>query len=161
MEIETMGNSVPNSGRVPFIQKFGFGVGSLGEVIMANLILGLANAIYNIEMGVPAWLIGIAVCVPRLWDAFTDPVNHLDAILSVSGINAIQWVQPPGDGRPIIQWVDLIKRIQQDGKSVVVDLEKEELDDFMEVIRPEGIFLCIASNDVQEQKKIVSKVEKW
>ena len=47
---------------------------------MANLISLLANMIYNVELGVPASLIGLAVALPRLWEAFTDPVigNYSD-----------------------------------------------------------------------------------
>lgn len=60
--------------KVPFLQKVSFGIGSLGEVIMANIILCLGNGIYNLGLGVEAWMIGLAVSIPRLWDAFTDPV---------------------------------------------------------------------------------------
>jgi hypothetical protein len=87
--------------------------------------------------------------------------NHLESILSLPEINAIQWVQPPGDGLPIMQWVGLIKRIQAAGKSVVVNLLKEELEGFIEQMNPKGLFLCIASDDENEQKDIIARVEKW
>jgi GPH family glycoside/pentoside/hexuronide:cation symporter len=61
-------------GRVSFFQKASFGIGSLGEVIMSNIILCLGYGIYNIGLGVDAWLIGLAVSIPRFWEAFTDPV---------------------------------------------------------------------------------------
>ncbi len=87
--------------------------------------------------------------------------NHLESILSVPEINAIQWVQPPGEGRPIMQWVGLIKRIQAAGKSVVVSMAKEELEDFIEQMNPKGLFLCIAADSEKEQKDIIARVEKW
>jgi hypothetical protein len=86
--------------------------------------------------------------------------RHLDYILSVKEINAIQWVQGMGDDLPIMQWVPLIKRIQDAGKSVVVDLTINELDDFMKAVKPEGIMLCIAA-DLSDQPAIIKKVEKW
>lgn len=61
-------------GGLLFSQKISYGIGSLGEVIMANIILCLGYGIYNLGLGVEAWMIGLAVAVPRLWEAFTDPV---------------------------------------------------------------------------------------
>lgn len=59
---------------VSFFQKASFGVGSLGEVIMANIIMCLGYGIYNLGLGVEAWMIGLAVSIPRFWEAFTDPI---------------------------------------------------------------------------------------
>ena len=62
------------AGGVSLSQKVSFGIGSLGEVIMSNIIMCLGYGIYNLGLGVDAWMIGIAVSIPRFWDAFTDPV---------------------------------------------------------------------------------------
>lgn len=86
--------------------------------------------------------------------------NHIDVLLEISEINAIQWVQGVGDDLPIMQWVPLIRKIQAAGKSVIVDLHVSELEPFMREIRPKGIFLCIdAEPGVQES--VIKKVEKW
>jgi len=46
-------------------------------------------------------------------------IRHLDSLLSIKELNAIQWV--PGAGREdIVHWVDLLKRIQSAGKSLMV-----------------------------------------
>ena len=50
-------------------------------------------------------------------------LRHLDHILSIPQIQAIQWVQGVGDDLPILQWLPVIKRIQAAGKGVVVDLQ--------------------------------------
>jgi len=89
-----------------------------------------------------------------------DCARHLDTLLSVPEIQAIQWVQ--GDGaKPIMQWVPLIKKIQNAGKSVLVSLEESELNDFISAVNPEGIFLCMFNNNEEEQKQIIKRVEKW
>ena len=86
--------------------------------------------------------------------------NHVEHILALPEINAIQWVQGVGDDLPIMQWVPFIKKIQKAGKSVVVDLHISELDSFMKEVKPEGILLCIDA--VPEiQPDIIRKVEKW
>ena len=86
--------------------------------------------------------------------------RHLDLILSVPEIHAIQWVQGMGLDQPILQWVPLLRRIREAGKSLVVDLQLEELEPFMDAIRPEGILLCLAA-DASLQPDILRRLEKW
>lgn len=90
----------------------------------------------------------------------TGVARHLDMILQIPEITAIQWVQGMGKDMPIMQWVPLIKKIQSAGKSVVVDLQLSELDDFMDIVKPEGILLCIAAHSGM-QSDIIKKVKKW
>jgi hypothetical protein len=86
--------------------------------------------------------------------------RHRDMIFSVPEVHAIQWVQGVGDDLPIMQWVPLIKEIQA-RRPVIVDLNKHELDDFMAAVRPEGIFLWVASDDEEEERALLKRVEKW
>ena len=87
--------------------------------------------------------------------------RHLDDILAIPEVNAIQWVQGLGKDEPIMQWVPLIKKIQSAGKGVVVDLKAKELESFINNVDPRGIYLCISSDDVQEQKDILHRLLKW
>lgn len=89
-----------------------------------------------------------------------DCARHLDIILEVPEIQAIQWVQGAGD-KPIMQWVPLIKKIQAAGKSVVVDLEVDELESFISSVDPKGIMLCLPVNDEKDQRQILRRIEKW
>jgi hypothetical protein len=86
--------------------------------------------------------------------------RHRETIFSVPEVHAIQWVQGVGDDLPIMQWVPLIKEIQAH-KPVIVDLNKNELDDFMAAVRPEGIFLWVASDDEEEERALLKRVEQW
>lgn len=86
--------------------------------------------------------------------------KHLDQILGTPEINAIQWVQGMGVDTPIMQWLPLINRIRAAGKSVMVDLQLAELDEFIENTNPEGLLLCIAA-DEEVQPAVVKRVEKW
>lgn len=61
---------------------------------------------------------------------------------------------------PIMQWIPLIKRIQDAGKSVVIDLQLNELYDFIAAVDREGIYLCIAADEAL-QPDIMKRVEKW
>jgi len=86
--------------------------------------------------------------------------RHLDTILSVPEVHAIQWVQGVGDDLPIMQWVPLIKEIQA-RKPVIVDLSKNELDDFMEVMEPKNIFLWIATENEEEEHALLKRISQW
>ncbi len=86
--------------------------------------------------------------------------KHLDAILTVPEVHAIQWVQGVGDDNPIMQWVPLIKQIQSHAP-VIVDLKKTELEPFMAEVKPEGIFLWVATDNEEEELHLLSLVEHW
>jgi hypothetical protein len=86
--------------------------------------------------------------------------RHLDMILSVPDVHAIQWVQGVGDDYPIMQWVPFIKQIQARAP-VIIDLDAADLDDFMAAVEPEGVFLWLAVDDPGEQCAILRRVERW
>lgn len=87
-------------------------------------------------------------------------LRHLDRILEVPEIQAIQWVQGMGKDLPILQWIPLLQRIRAAGKSLVIDLALDELEGFIAAMPPEGVFLCIAA-DPAIQPDVIRRVEKW
>jgi hypothetical protein len=111
-----------------------------GIPILANEVKGIDHVVFHLDGK------GVA--------------KHIDQILTVPEIQAIQWVQGVGDDAPIMQWVPFIKKLQKAGKGVMVDLKPKELEPFMNVVNPKGIFLCIsASEDIQPE--IIKRVECW
>jgi hypothetical protein len=87
--------------------------------------------------------------------------RHLDLILELPNTQAIQWVQGVGRDQAIMQWVPLIRRIQAAGKSVVVDLDPSELEDFIAAVRPEGILLTMATETEAQERAILERMAKW
>ena len=87
--------------------------------------------------------------------------NHLDSILGLDKINAIQWVQGVGTDKPIKQWLPMIKKIQDAGKGVIIDLELSELEDFISNMSPKGIYLCIPETDTEMQMTILKRLNHW
>jgi hypothetical protein len=90
----------------------------------------------------------------------TGVARHIDSILEMKEINAIQWVQGMGNDTPIMQWVPFIRKIQAAGKSVVIDLQTDELEDFIDGLNPEGLYLCIAA-EPELQPEIIKRIAKW
>lgn len=86
--------------------------------------------------------------------------RHLDSLLADSRIHAIQWVQGCGTDRPIMQWLPLIRKVQDAGKGIIVDLLPSELDEFIHSISPQGIYLCIDAQ-IQDQQTIIDRVAHW
>ncbi len=87
--------------------------------------------------------------------------NHLDAILSVPEIHALQWVQGVGDDYPIMQWVPFVKKYQAKGIPMVIDLAMEDIDDFINVMDPQGLFLWVATESEEQEIDILKRIEKW
>jgi 5-methyltetrahydrofolate--homocysteine methyltransferase len=69
-------------------------------------------------------------------------LHHLDTLLDLPELHAIQWV--PGAGREeIMQWVPVIQRIQERSKAIVVYSPADQVEALLREIRPEG--LCIGT----------------
>ena len=86
--------------------------------------------------------------------------QHLDVILAQPEIQAIQWVQGLGADWPILQWILLLRRILAAGKSVLVDVPMEELDEFMNRMPREGVFLCLGVKEGEEADTL-KRVQRW
>ncbi len=76
-------------------------------------------------------------------------LHHLDLLLSLPEIQAIQWV-PGARKSEIMQWVPLIRRIQHEGKSVQVFAKPEEIPSLLDEVSARG--LCIVTTCASEQE---------
>jgi hypothetical protein len=86
--------------------------------------------------------------------------KNLDAILTLPNLVAIQWAQGAGKNLPIVQWIPLIRKIQEAGKSVIVDLRPGELEEFIRRVDPRGILLWVAA-DPMDQAEVLERVKRW
>jgi hypothetical protein len=86
--------------------------------------------------------------------------KNLDSILTLPNLVAVQWAQGYGKNAPIMQWLPMIQKIQQAGKSVIVDLQVAELEDFMKSVDPTGIMLWIPA-EPGEQRAILDRINRW
>jgi hypothetical protein len=60
-----------------------------------------------------------------------------------------------------MQWVPFIKDLQAKQVPVIVDLSKDDLDDFISVMDPRGLFLWVATESDEEELNILKRIEKW
>lgn len=87
-------------------------------------------------------------------------VRHLDALLSIEKLDAIQFVYGAGAG-PATKWLQVYKRIQDAGKNMHVSLEPHEIGAFMEALRPEGVMLCTWAETEEHADALIAQVAKW
>ena len=86
--------------------------------------------------------------------------RHMDLICAVPEIQAVQWM--PGAGSmEVMQWVPHIKQLRAHGKSVVVYLTPEEIDEFTAAMPPQGLYLMCETSDREVQRQVLKKVEQW
>ncbi len=62
------------SDRVPLPQKLAIGVGGFPFFTAGMVVQYMAQPIYQIVLGLNPLLFGIAMTIPRIWDAFSDPM---------------------------------------------------------------------------------------
>lgn len=90
-----------------------------------------------------------------------DAIRHLDALLSIEELNAIEWVAGP-QGKGMKQWVPMLRRVQDAGKAVIVRstwLVDGDAEYILNQLRPEGLFLGIFCHDTREAEDWIRVAE--
>ena len=59
---------------VPLWQKIAWGAGGAADYMIPNVLSALAMPIFNVALGLNAVLVGLELAIPRLIDAFGDPL---------------------------------------------------------------------------------------
>jgi len=87
-------------------------------------------------------------------------IPHLDMLLSLPKLDAIQWV--PGDGSPSTLdpcWHELYERIQRADKAVTLWCSSTEMDDYERLLKrldtKKAIFINCACNDEKEAEEMI------
>ena len=63
-----------NDGRVPSLTKLGYGVGAVGAQIFRDTPALILPIYMMTVLGVPAWMAGMAILIPKAWIIFCDPL---------------------------------------------------------------------------------------
>jgi hypothetical protein len=88
-----------------------------------------------------------------------DAVNHIDILLELPELDAIQWV--PGEGTPpAIQWIPLLKKIQAKGKSLYIYATKpQEVFELMDSLSPKGLLICMGCETEEVARSLIEQTE--
>ena len=91
-----------------------------------------------------------------------DAIRHLDAVLELENLNAVQWT--PGEGQPQggnACWHDLYRKILQNGKSIMANwVRLDELQPLLDNVGNQGLHINIdfkSEKEIDEALKIVER----
>jgi hypothetical protein len=87
-------------------------------------------------------------------------LTHLDEILSIKDIDAIQWV--PGAGQPrTIEWMDILKKMQNAGKGLwLYDWSVQEIKEHFKELDPRGLFFSVDAESREEGEELLNYLAK-
>ena len=84
-----------------------------------------------------------------------DALTHLDDILAIPEIDAIQWV--PGDGQPRSpEWMDLLQKIQAAGKGLWLEWTIDEIHQHYRDLRPEGVCFYVTPDSPRQADELLA-----
>jgi hypothetical protein len=88
-------------------------------------------------------------------------LRHLDSILSIPELDALQWV--PGDGnKGFHRWVWVYQKAQKAGKGVEVICHISEIDLVMQTLDPRGLYLYVEGvPNRQAALEMLARLERW
>ncbi|HTL30560.1 MAG TPA: hypothetical protein VL282_15115 [Tepidisphaeraceae bacterium] len=94
----------------------------------------------------------------------TQALCHLDALLEIDPLEAIQWTPQAGQpqcGNP--QWYELYQRIKRAGKGLqVFSVELDEVVPLIETVGPEGLFIITTAAKTQDDaERLLQRIEQF
>jgi len=91
-----------------------------------------------------------------------DAIKHLDMILEIKKLNAVQWVCGSGN-EGFNRWIDVYKKIQKAHKGVHLDVHVSELDDVFANLKPDGIWFPYVRgvSTKEEADKVIERITNW
>ncbi len=88
-----------------------------------------------------------------------EQIRHLDALLAIPEIKAIQWTQVYGQP-PCTDYIPELKKIQAAGKNLVIGVSPEQVEPLMNELSSRGLYLITSVQTEYDAKELLKKVEK-
>ena len=89
-------------------------------------------------------------------------LRHLDALLDIKELDAVQWVCGAGNGG-YHKWADVYRRIQAAGKGIQLMCHVKELDLVFDTLKPEGVWFSnlYGVTDRETAEYAVKRISRW
>ena len=85
---------------------------------------------------------------------------HLDRLLEINNLNGIQWVY--GAGQPSAKhWIPILKKIQDAGKLIQIEIFPDDLKDLCEALEPNGVHFTCSVQSQQEADSLIKAAEQY
>ncbi len=90
-----------------------------------------------------------------------NALRHLDSLLEIPELNAIQWVYGAGQGRST-DWMDVYRKCRAAGKGIQLSLEPDEIEPFIAAFPPEGLWLYLTGIETEAQAEAaLRRLARW
>jgi hypothetical protein len=95
------------------------------------------------------------------WDG-PDAIKHLDAVLTLEGIKAIQWTPGAGQERTSShRWLPHYKRIQAAGKCLYLLADIDEVEILLRELSSRGLYIRTYAGSQEEACDLLRQVARW
>ncbi len=81
---------------------------------------------------------------------------HLEMLLALEGLRAIQWVPLPGQSQ--VEWLPLLQKIQAAGKGLALACQPEEVKVLCAELQPGGLLLSTSCPSVEAAARLVDEI---
>ena len=89
-----------------------------------------------------------------------EQIRHLDALLSIKKLRAIQWTHVAGQPKPSM-FIPVLKKIQQAGKNLILIPTADEVPVLLDNLSSRGLHLLIADvTTVEEAQDLMALIKK-
>ncbi|MCK4244493.1 MAG: hypothetical protein KAX20_02575 [Candidatus Omnitrophica bacterium] len=87
-----------------------------------------------------------------------DALKHLDLLLEIPSLNAIQWVAGSGLKKEgVAKWIPIYRKIQAKKKSIIVYPRPEEVNFVLENLAPGGLLIASYCSSEKEAKELLAR----
>jgi hypothetical protein len=88
-----------------------------------------------------------------------DAMRHLDSLLTIPNLKAVQWIQGAGNG-PMVDWTDLLKKIQAGGKNLWIKCKTWEIEPILRELDPRGCLFITEASSEEEGEQVIDHITK-
>ena len=88
-----------------------------------------------------------------------EALQHLDLLLEIPKLNAIQWVSGARfEKESISRWFPLYQKIQAKKKSIIVYPKVEEIPLVLKNLKPEGLLIQVGCSSEDEARAVMARL---
>jgi hypothetical protein len=88
-------------------------------------------------------------------------LRHLDSILAIKELNALQWVFGAGN-EGYQRWIWVYQKVQKAGKAIQVNSDLNEIEMITQTLHPHGVYLNVGGvSDLDSAQALLKRLEKW
>lgn len=88
-----------------------------------------------------------------------EQCRHLDSMLAIEKLKAIQWTQVEGQP-PCTEFIPELQRIQKAGKNLIIMAEPWQIRPLMENLSSRGLYLLVQASSREEGEVMLKEIEK-